>query len=191
MTIIDTFINSYKLDKNVCDHYIDYFNNSDNTFTATAVVKNEDKALVSITDETITRRSITQIDYDSEDMDPYYESVWEFHEHYFNRHSVLDKSLGFGPREMWQISKYNEGDHWNSWHYDRMQADGKLAARLLTYFTFLSDGVGDLEFMYQKKTIKAEAGLTLIFPSDWTHAWKIHPAVNGGYTMHGLMSYYD
>jgi len=42
--------------------------------------------------------------------------------------------------------------------------------RLFAFMTYLNDVPdGGTEFLYQNMTVRAEKGLTLIWPSAWTH----------------------
>ena len=46
----------------------------------------------------------------------------------------------------------------------------------MTYLTDVVGEGGETEFYYQKLKIKPKKGLTLIWPSDWTHTHRGIPA---------------
>jgi len=45
----------------------------------------------------------------------------------------------------------------------------------MTYLNDISDE-GETEFLYQKIKVKPEKGLTLIWPTDWTHTHRGIPS---------------
>ena len=63
----------------------------------------------------------------------------------------------------------NWGDRKPSYASERFENCDKK----ITFITFLNNvNGGELEFYYQGVTIKPEKGLTVAFPSDWTHSYK-------------------
>jgi len=53
--------------------------------------------------------------------------------------------------------------------------------RKLTFMTFLNDvDGGEIEFYYQGITVSPEKGLTIMFPSSWTHVYKVLPVAQEG-----------
>jgi hypothetical protein len=54
--------------------------------------------------------------------------------------------------------------------------------RKITFMTFLNDDYqgGEVEFHYQGITVSPEKGLTIMFPSNWTHAYKVLPVAEAG-----------
>lgn len=87
---------------------------------------------------------------------------------YFEKY---DRSLcnGVYPVEGFNIQYYNIGGGYKKWHSERAFANYPIIARHLVFMTYLNDvSDGGTEFMYQNITIKAEKGLTLIWPADWT-----------------------
>jgi hypothetical protein len=54
------------------------------------------------------------------------------------------------------------------WHCERA-SKGHDSSRHLVFMTYLNDvGDGGTEFLHQNLLVKAERGLTLIWPADWT-----------------------
>ena len=187
----DNFIQGYYLDPSNCEGWIDYHNNLDATYQAPIVVKNDENIIVQVADVSKRNCFLNWVDYEEDILQSHFGNIWAFHEDYMRMHPIIDKSAGFGPRDSWELIKYEKGGHHIDWHYERMDNDGKSAGRLLTYITFLDDGCGSLEFMYQNKTFESEKGLTVIFPSDWTHTHRINPAPKGGMMVKGILTYYD
>ena len=77
----------------------------------------------------------------------------------------------FGITESVQIQKYEPGGGFKVWHFER---GGIIQqTRCLVFQTYLNDVPdGGTEFMYQKIISPAKKGLTIIWPSDWTHTHK-------------------
>lgn len=67
-----------------------------------------------------------------------------------------------------QIQKYNPKEGFFKWHLERGIGVYNRVFAYITYLNDVEDG-GGTEFKYFNKTTKAEAGKTIIFPSDWTH----------------------
>ena len=76
----------------------------------------------------------------------------------------------FGMIEPCQIQYYKPGEGYKKWHFER---GSKAENRCLVFMTYLND-VPDAgtHFKYQDLTTPAEKGLTLIWPSDFTHTHK-------------------
>ena len=77
----------------------------------------------------------------------------------------------YGLTENIQVQKYEPGGGFKTWHCERTGITQQT--RCLVFQTYLNDVVdGGTEFMYQKLTSPAKKGLTMIWPSDWTHTHK-------------------
>jgi len=82
---------------------------------------------------------------------------------------LLDK---FGiTHEGYNIQYYKAGGGFKTWHNERNIL--KHCHRILVFMTYLNDVKdGGTFFKYQKLKVPAKKGLTLIWPSDWTHTHK-------------------
>ena len=79
-------------------------------------------------------------------------------------------------REAINVQKYPIGGAYHGWHAERGgTATGHRHLVFMTYLNDITDG-GETEFMYQKLKIKPRKGLTLIWPSDWTHTHRGLPS---------------
>ena len=75
----------------------------------------------------------------------------------------------FGMIEPCQIQHYKPGQGFKSWHCERMSKEN----RCLVFMTFLNTvPSGGTQFKYQNLTVPAKKGLTLIWPTDFTHTHK-------------------
>jgi len=70
------------------------------------------------------------------------------------------------------IQYYPPGGGYKQYHYERCNKD--VAERGLVYMTYLNDvnDEGGTEFKYQKTIFKPRTGLSLIWPSDFTHTHR-------------------
>jgi hypothetical protein len=92
-------------------------------------------------------------------------------------HAYVDKYRASATLDSWGIAEkiniqhYQPNGGYKVWHCERWGRTMPSAARHLAFMTYLndvSDG-GGTEFLYQEITVQPKKGLTLIWPSDWTH----------------------
>ena len=77
----------------------------------------------------------------------------------------------YGITEVTNLQKYEPGEGYKVWHCERSGISQQT--RCLAFMTYLNDvPEGGTEFMYQKITSPAKKGLTMIWPSDWTHTHR-------------------
>ena len=48
----------------------------------------------------------------------------------------------------------------------------------MTYLNDITGEGGETQFYFQKIDVKPQKGLTLIWPSDWTHTHRGNPAID-------------
>ena len=74
------------------------------------------------------------------------------------------------------VQKYQKGGAYHAWHTER--ANKETSQRHLVFMTYLNDvtDAGETEFLYQKLKVKPRKGLTLIWPTDWTHTHRGLPS---------------
>jgi len=89
---------------------------------------------------------------------------------YEKRYPEIEAFSKFGMGEPCQIQYYKPGEGYKRWHFER---SSRGENRCLVFMTYLND-VPDAgtHFKYQDLTTPAEKGLTLIWPSDFTHTHK-------------------
>lgn len=84
------------------------------------------------------------------------------------------KLVPWGVIEPVAIQHYRPGGGYKVWHFERDNRSEQIARRHLAFMTYLndvSDGGGTM-FLHQDVTTRAERGLTLIWPAEWTHTHK-------------------
>ena len=66
---------------------------------------------------------------------------------------------------------YKPGEGFKVWHAERLLLN--KCSRVMVFMTYLNDVEdGGTEFYHQKLKVPAKKGLTLLWPSDWTHTHK-------------------
>jgi hypothetical protein len=101
----------------------------------------------------------------------YLEQLREVCQHYVEKFRGSAAVDGWGITEKVNIQHYAPGGGYKSWHCERWGKDLPAAARHLAFMTYLNDVAdeGGTEFLYQQVVVRAQKGLTLIWPVDWTH----------------------
>ena len=81
----------------------------------------------------------------------------------------------YSVQEVVNLQKYEPNEGFKECHSERR---GKTQqTRCLAWMTYLNDVPdGGTEFLYQQMTSPAKKGLTLIWPSDWTHTHRGVPS---------------
>lgn len=79
------------------------------------------------------------------------------------------------------IQLYRPGQGYKNWHTERGSArDHTIGGRHLVFITYCNtvEDAGGTEFYHQDLVIKAEKGLTIIWPTDWTftHRGVVSPS---------------
>ena len=100
---------------------------------------------------------------------------------YFDRYSQAEPNGRIGFREGHNIQWYPKGGGYKDFHCERNNMDPINLCRHLVYMTYLTDVVGDggeTQFYFQEIDVKPQKGLTLIWPSDWTHTHRGNPAID-------------
>jgi prolyl 4-hydroxylase len=166
----DNFIMGWYIDPTVCDKLIDLHKNSPDVVQGMyGVDKGVDKSLKDSMDLMIQAGQV-----------PYYylKHLFKCLNEYYKKYPYA-KIDGVDISEQTQIQYYAPGGGFKVWHMEKQGLDWPIVSRHLVFMTFLNtveDG-GGTEFMYQGLTIKAEKGLTLIWPPEWTftHRGEVSP----------------
>jgi prolyl 4-hydroxylase len=85
----------------------------------------------------------------------------------------------FTMTEAINIQHYLPGGGYKSWHCERINSSIPQVTRCLVFMTYLNDveDGGETEFLYFDKSVKPKKGLTLIWPSDFTHLHRGVPSL--------------
>lgn len=165
------FIDGYYIDEKVCDNLVDWFedNKDKQKPGVTGAVGNVNPEIKDSSDISVfwpydTREHLVLHEYCSQ-MDSALEQ-------YCDKWTVLNQGGNFTMHTMFNVQKYGPTQGYHNWHSER--TDTNVSKRMLVFMTYLNDITegGETAFLYQKTKIKPEKGLTLFWPSDWTHTHK-------------------
>lgn len=153
----------YLDDASICDSLIRF--HKDSPEKREGVMSGSDGA-------TIDKESKDSIDVTlppSELTKSYIRNLYAVAEHYVAKYPWSGKLVPWGVVEPIGIQRYAPGGGYKIWHFERDNSNDQIARRHLAFMTYLNDVEegGGTEFFHQETTIKAERGLTLIWPAEW------------------------
>ena len=169
----ESFIHGCYIPDHICDDLIKYFDEHPDRQLRGTILNEID---VQIEDDSRKKSmdigfNILQDEEDSRVMSEYLMYLNLFireYEHKYNRAGLIAE---YNITEGINLQKYEPGEGYKNWHCERNGL--KDQTRCLVFMTYLNDVEdGGTEFMYQKITSPAKKGLTMIWPSDWTHTHR-------------------
>jgi hypothetical protein len=166
----DSFIGGWFIDKTVCDNIVKYFKDTPNKFKTEGNVygkkgKTIDKKVKDSLDLIVCPKQYSPL------FNNYREELQNCLEQYLIRYPESNELARFNINDHYNIQYYKPNGGFKKWHSER----GSLldTTRVLVFMTFLNNATnGGTNFKYQKLTVPAKKGLTLIWPTDFTHTHK-------------------
>jgi len=163
----------YPEDTSFCDKFITlYENNLNKTYSGKFGTSG-------IVDPAIKESKDLEMGVEYLNLFGYNKILEECKKRYINKYNFVECSEDFKISSNYYIQKYPVGGGFKSWHKERSSSKLPDVSRHLVFMTYLNnvkDG-GGTEFFYQGIKIRADKGLTLIWPADWTftHRGEISP----------------
>jgi prolyl 4-hydroxylase len=156
---LDNFIGGWYIDPKVCDDLVKYFEN------------NKHRHQVGKTGNIINKEKKKSIDIglsaDDTLLDEYNNELQKCLLSYVKKYPELNYLARFNSYvEGYNIQRYKSGEGYYKLHCERDSHNSRCLV-FMTYLNTVKDG-GTI-FKYQKITTPAEKGLTLIWPTDFTH----------------------
>tara|TARA_B100000900_G_scaffold390139_1_gene383599 strand:- start:123 stop:710 length:588 start_codon:yes stop_codon:yes gene_type:complete len=167
---LDSFIGGWFIDKTVCDNLVKYFKDTPNKFKSKGYVFNYGRNMINK-----KVKDSLDLPISSKQLSPlfknYRDKLQDCLEKYLSRYPESNELERFNINDDYNIQYYKPKGGFKKWHCER---GGLLdVKRILVFMTFLNDAPdGGTMFKYQKLTIPAKKGLTLIWPTDFTHTHK-------------------
>tara|TARA_R100000988_G_scaffold38650_1_gene19300 strand:+ start:415 stop:999 length:585 start_codon:yes stop_codon:yes gene_type:complete len=167
----NSFIGGWYIPEKTCDDLVDYYNENPHLVHQGPVgkppqVKLDEKESFDINFNTI----IDPMAPEKVILD-YITQLQKCLELYLKKYKYCNYSEKFNISEQINLQKYPVGGGFKRFHYERMCKAS--TNRYLVFMTYLNDVKdGGTEFFYQKLKTPAKKGLTLIWPSEWTHTHK-------------------
>ena len=168
-----SFIHGCYIPDHICDDLIKYFDENPDRHKSGKVYGLGDKLHELIEDDNVKKS--TDISFFS-DADGIILSEYMMYlnmciKEYEYKYHQASHMASYGITEEINLQKYEPGGGFKTWHCERSGITQQT--RCLVFQTYLNDVVdGGTEFLYQKITTPAKKGLTLIWPTDWTHTHK-------------------
>jgi hypothetical protein len=166
----NNFIGGWYLQDNaICDELIEYHISADDKheglMTGSGGAGRVDKASKESIDVTLPQCDLSQ---------RYIKQLFNVAREFITLYPYCDKLVPWNVIEPMGVQYYKPGGGYKIWHFERDNRSELIARRHLAFMTYLNDvhEGGGTQFMYQDLTVKAEKGLTLIWPSEWTHTHK-------------------
>jgi hypothetical protein len=165
----DSFIGGWFLEnENLCDRIIETFENNkhlsfEGCFGPESVINykvKKDKELYLNIDENIYKE--------------YSIELQKVCDEYIKKYYYSNNNSAWRIIDVIKIQKYEPHEGYYAWHCERGCKQGLMGSRHLTFLTYLNDvkDEGETEFFYQNIKVKPKKGLTLIWPTDWTHTHR-------------------
>jgi hypothetical protein len=159
----------YLPDVSVCDRIISLHQNSDKQSPAFYFDKGRqvkaDPAYKDSVDVSITNYKEDPV------MVNYVLQLQSVVNQYIEQYPNCNRFNPWGMTEPINIQYYKPGAGYHAWHCERSSTHPIASTRHLVFMTYLNDVTdgGETEFLHQEIKIQPKKGLTLIWPSDWTH----------------------
>ena len=163
----ESFIGGWYIDEKICDEVISFFkNNLNKTHSGYTTDKKGNVAVLKEIKDSTDMTIDPKINIGS-----YRQALQEVLENYIKKYPDVNNLQRFDIREEYIIQHYKKGGGYKHEHCER--GGLKSSWRNLVFMTYLNDvDDGGTHFKHQKITTPAKKGLTLIWPSDWTHMHK-------------------
>ena len=165
---MDNFIYKFKIDKDICNGLIQYHkDNVEYKFTG-STANGVDKNIKDSTDVIFFNDSRNEL------IKKYFNCLSKGCREYLKKYSLTGSHK---TNRYTLIQHYKPGGGYKQFHYERAcygTTDDCAATRSLVFMTYLNDVKvgGETEFKYQNLKIKPKKGLSLIWPTDFTHVHR-------------------
>ena len=172
----NTFIGGWFINNNVCDDIITYFKERKKLgFTKPGQITKKDGTTY------INKKSKISEDFNCnfyndktviERLSKYQNELDKCMQLYRKKYTSTKNISEYGITEPFNIQYYPPGGGFFNYHFER-NAEFPTNKRVLVFMTYLNDVEnGGTEFKHQKLKLPAKKGLTVIWPSDWTHTHR-------------------
>ena len=186
---LNTHIGGWYIPEKVCDDLINYFLMNPHrqkkgmvNYSNTPIIDNEHKESleISISPEENFNAFIA-----------YRENLQKILELYMKKYTHANEVRSFNMIEECNIQYYKPNQGFKKWHFENGYVGNDK--RFLTFMTYLNTlDEGGTEFLYQNLKVPANKGLTIIWPTDWTHTHKgVISKTQEKYIITGWFSFYE
>ena len=167
-----TLMGGWYMPVELCDDILKYYNsNKDLQYKGVAGSGGAGKPHSNVADLNTKDSIDMMVDEDniSEPFESYRLLLQECLDNYIKKYEDVNNNKRFNINEPYNIQYYKIGGGFKRWHFE----NAGRRDRLLAFMTYLNDiEDGGTEFKYQGLTTPAKKGLTLIWPTDFTHTHR-------------------
>lgn len=182
----ESFIGGWFIDNKICDTLVEFFDNNKKRQVEGKIGAEKENRRV---DHSL-KKSIDMYMYGNDSLfDDYNFCLQECLKKYIEIYPEVKEKLSpfHSSYEGYNLQKYVPGGGFYNWHCER---DNGNSRRCLVFMTYLNDVKnGGTEFKYQKLITPAKKGLTLIWPTDFTHMHRGQIANKTKYIITGWFNY--
>ena len=180
----ESFIGGWYIPEHICDNLISYYKTNKDLVEQGKTIKGVDLNTKDSLD-----LSITIDDFKNNIiLNEYALKLIEVLQLYQNKFKCAREMSLFDLTETTSIQYYKPGGGFKQWHFERSALS--VSSRVLTFMTYLNTVEdGGTDFYYQKLSSPAKKGLTLIWPTDWTHTHKGQISSNEKYIITGWFNF--
>ncbi len=168
----ESFIGGWYIPQNICDNIVDYFNKKKKeNLTSKGYVLDHGNSKIEKDIKDSEELKIHPYNVEAP-FKEYRDYLQKSLEKYLEKYTMLNKVSHFNITEYYNIQYYKKGGGFKVYHCER--GDLQNCSRQLVFMTYLNniEGDGGTEFYYQKIITPAKKGLTLLWPTDWTHTHR-------------------
>jgi len=167
----NSFIGAYYIDEKVCDELINFYNKNEKLHIEGIV--GSDRRI----DHKLKKckEMFTSVEMLNKNCKNYLPNLEKCLDEYLKSYEFANEVYCFNIIEKLKIQHYKKNDCFFKYHFEN---SGTVATRKrhLVFMTYLNnidekDG-GGTEFKYQNIKIPCSKGLTIIWPSQWTHTHR-------------------
>ncbi len=172
------FIGSWIIDPlSICQRIIEFFEAKPERHLIGTTTGNNNIEAKKTTDISILPRDVGSSDFLP--IREYLSELMSCYRDYAEQWPFLRDNMGSLEMGPFNIQRYEVGDHFQAVHTER--ADFSSSNRALAWMTYLNDVEegGATSFVHYNLDMQPKAGLTLIWPVDWTHAHRGNIVTHG------------
>jgi len=164
-----TFLGGWYMPEDICDNIINFWNENQH-HTKKGTVSNNFGLKVDLERKDSWDIGIGR-DYFEEPFKGYRIFLQQCLNNYRDRYPHVDMNSLYDIVEPYNVQGYAPGGGFKQWHCE--VSNPNVMRRVLVFMTYLNDVPdGGTEFYHQKVTCPAKKGLTIIWPSHWTHSHR-------------------
>ncbi len=164
-----SFVGGWFIDESICDELVEFFNLNKNIATP-GMTFERDKPRTNDDVKESLDLNFNTVNPIPNILNNYLDNLQQTLLLYLKRYRHSNYVERFDAQKF-NIQWYKPGGGFKKWHCERTGIHD--SDRHLVFMTYLNDvPEGGTEFLYQDLKLPAKKGLTVLWPSDWTHTHK-------------------